>query len=127
MSPVKLSKVETAARTVLAFSKACEQKDINDMLQLISEECLLEHYAPAPDGSFFKGKDEIKKFWQEFFNSFPDQQTEIEDIYGMGERCLKRWKAAWTDASGQKCHLRGVDIFLVRENLIVEMVSYIKG
>ena len=127
MSPVKMSKVETAARTVLAFSKACNQGDIHAMLQFISPDCLLEHYAPAPDGSHYRGIEEIGRFWQEFYNHFSDLQMEIEDIFGMGERCIKRWKSSWTDAAGVKQHLRGVDLFLVRDELIVELFSYIKG
>ena len=127
MSPVKMSKVETAARTVLAFSKAFNQGDIDSMLQLINENCLLDHHSPAPDGCVYRGKEKIKEFWLEYFNRSAGLHMEIEDIIGMGERCLKRWKTTWTDPAGQEQHLRGVDIVLVRDELIVEMYSYRKG
>jgi hypothetical protein len=42
-------------------------------------------------------------------------------------RCIMRWKYEWTDASGLKGHVRGVDIFKVVEGLITEKFSYVKG
>jgi hypothetical protein len=45
----------------------------------------------------------------------------------MGERCVMRWNYSWVDAAGQKGHVRGVDVFRVRDNLILEKLSYVKG
>ena len=37
-----------------------------------------------------------------------------------------RW-FVWTDPAGQSGHIRGVDVFRVRDGLILEKLSYVKG
>jgi hypothetical protein len=38
-----------------------------------------------------------------------------------------RWRYSWVDIEGQKGHVRGVDIFRVRNGSIREKLSYVKG
>ena len=38
-----------------------------------------------------------------------------------------RWKYHWVDKSGQKGHVRGVDVFQVKDGFITEKFSYVKG
>jgi hypothetical protein len=45
----------------------------------------------------------------------------------MGLRCVMLWRYDWIDAAGEKGHVRGVDIFLVKNGLITEKRSYVKG
>jgi len=51
----------------------------------------------------------------------------IEDIFGMGFRCVMRWKYSWVDSAGEEGHVRGVDIFQVKNGIISEKLSYVKG
>ncbi len=38
-----------------------------------------------------------------------------------------RWRYDWVDAEGKKGHVRGVDIVKLKDNLICEKLSYVKG
>jgi limonene-1,2-epoxide hydrolase len=127
MSPSRLSRLESAVRTVLAFNEAFNRHDVNTMLQLMSEDCVFENTAPAPDGTLYSGQESLAQYWQGFFSACPQARIHIEEIFGLGSRCIMRWRYEWEDESSQKGHVRGVDIFQVRDGLICEQLSYIKG
>ena len=122
MTPIRMEKVESAARIVLEFNDAFNNHDVAAMMSLMSEDCVFENTAPAPDGSRYEGKEAVTQFWRDFFRESPHARIEIEEIIGMGNHCVMRWKYSWGDG-----HVRGVDIFRVREGLIREKLSYVKG
>jgi ketosteroid isomerase-like protein len=122
MSPAKLSRFETAVRIVLEFNEAFNRHDVNGMMKLMSEDCVFENTAPAPDGSAYAGKEAVTQFWQEFFRESPKAHIEIEEIFGFGNHCVMRWKYTWGDG-----HVRGVDVFKIKDELICEKLSYVKG
>lgn len=127
MSPARLSRFEAAIRTVLEFNEAFNRHDVNGMMQLMSEDCLFENTAPAPDGTAYSGEVAVTRFWEDFFRESPQAHIEIEDIFGFGERCVMRWTYSWVDQVGEKGHVRGVDVYRVRDGLIREKLSYVKG
>ena len=122
MSPIRMSKIESGIRVVLEFNEAFNRHDVPAMMRLMSEDCVFENTSPAPDGSVYSGKEAVTQFWQGFFRESPQAHIEIEEIFGMGNRCIMRWKYSWGDG-----HVRGVDIFKVEEGLIREKLSYVKG
>jgi ketosteroid isomerase-like protein len=122
-----MSKVESATRAVLAFNEAFNRHDVAGMMGLMSADCVFENTAPAPDGTVYAGKAAVTAFWQDFFRQSPHAHIEIEEIFGLGERCLMRWRYRWVDAAGAEGHVRGVDVFRVRDGVIREKLSYVKG
>jgi hypothetical protein len=38
-----------------------------------------------------------------------------------------RWRHRWIDQAGTPAHVRGVDLFRVRDGKVVEKLSYVKG
>ena len=127
MSPTRMSKLESGTRIVLAFNEAFNRHDVAGMMQLMSDDCVTENTGPAPDGEVYSGKEAVTQFWQDFFRESPQAHIEIEEIFGLGERCVMRWRYDWVDLAGNKGHVRGVDIFRVRSKLISERLSYVKG
>ena len=127
MSPFRMAKIETAMRVVLEFNKAFNQHDVESMMQLMSDDCVFENTSPAPNGTRFSEKEAVTQFWQSFFDESPQARIEIEDIFGLGDRCIMRWKYYWEDQVGEQGHVRGVDIFIVKDGLISEKLSYVKG
>ena len=122
MSPIRMAKIETAIRLVLQFNEAFNRHDVSGMMQLMSEDCIFENTDPAPDGTLYSGKEAVTRFWQDFFRESPQAHIDIEEIFGMGNRCIMRWKYSWGEG-----HVRGVDIFKVEDGLISEKLSYVKG
>ena len=127
MSPTRMSKLESAIRVVLEFNHAFNRHDIAGMMQLVSDDCVFENSGPAPNGALYSGKEEVTQFWQAFFHKSPHAHIEIEEILGLGFRCVMRWRYNWIDGAGIKRHVRGVDIFQVKSGYICEMLSYTKG
>ncbi len=117
-----MSKIETAIRTVMEFNEAFNRHDIPAMIKVMTEDCVLEDTSPAPDGTAYSGKVAITEFFENLFRDAPQAHIEIEEIFGMGLHCVMRWK--FYDGNG---YVRGVDVFKLKENLICEILSYIKG
>jgi predicted SnoaL-like aldol condensation-catalyzing enzyme len=127
MSPIPMSRIESATRIVLEFNKAFNRHDVPGMMQLMSDDCVFENTDPAPDGAVYSGKAVVTQFWQDFFRESPHAHIEIEEIIGFGMRCVMRWKYDWMDEAGKKGHVRGVDIFKLKNGSICEKLSYVKG
>jgi limonene-1,2-epoxide hydrolase len=127
MSPTRLSRLESAVRIVLEFNEAFNRHDVAGMMQLMSEDCIFENTNPPPDGAVYSGVEAVTQFWQDFFRDSPQAHIEIEEIFGLGLRCVMRWRYDWVDSAGIKGHVRGVDIFQIKDGFIHEKLSYVKG
>lgn len=127
MSPARMSKLEAQTRVVLAFREALNRHDVAAMMQLLSDDCTFEGAGPPPDGTLYSGKEALAQHWESFFRESPQAQIQIEEIFGLGERCVMRWRYTWADPAEQSGHLRGVDLYRVRGGLIRERLSYVKG
>lgn len=127
MSPMRMSKVESAIRAALDFNQAFNRHDVAAMLLLVSEDCVFEHFFPLPDGSVYQGKAAVAGFLEEFLRQYPQARNEVEDAHGFGERCILRWILHWEGAAGESKHLRGMDFFRVEDQVIHEKLSYVKG
>ena len=127
MSPIRMSRLESAIRIVLEFNEAFNRHDVTGMMQLMSDDCIFENTDPAPDGAVYSGKEVVTQFWRDFFRESPHAYLEIEEIFGLGERCIMHWRYSWVDIGEEKGHVRGVDIFRVRNGAIREKLSYVKG
>lgn len=122
MTPVRMSKIESGMHIVLEFNEAFNRHDVAGMMGLMTDDCIFENTDPAPDGTVYSGKETVTKFWQDFFRESPHAHIDIEEIFGMGLHCIMRWRYTWGEG-----HVRGVDVFKLRENLICEKLSYVKG
>ena len=127
MSPARMAKIESAMRLVLDFNEAFNRHDVPGMMQLMTDDCIFENTYPAPDGTRYAGKEAVTQFWQDFFRESPQAHIEIEEIFGMGSRCIMRWRYEWVDPGGTRGHVRGVDIFQEKNGLLSEKFSYVKG
>ena len=121
------SQLEPAIRVVLDFNEAFNRHDVASMMQLMSDDCVFENTDPAPDGTTYSGKEDVTHLWQDFFRESPHAHIEIEEIFGLGDRCIMRWRYDWVDVKDKRGHVRGVDIYTVRNGSICEKLSYVKG
>lgn len=122
MSPANMSKIEASVRTVMEFNDAFNRHDVAGMMQFTSDDTVFENTHPSPDGTRYSGKQAVAKFWEDFFRESPNAHIDIEEIFGFGNRCVMLWKYTWGDG-----HVRGVDVFKLKDGLISEKLSYVKG
>ncbi len=90
-------------------------------MALITHDCVFESTEPAPDGSRYEGRDAVRKAWQPIFDDL-SAAFEAEETFAMADRVVQRWRYSW--AGG---HIRGVDVFRIRDGLVSEKLSYVKG
>ena len=112
---------------IIRFNEALNAQDIDSMMQLMTEDCIFENTDPAPDGTRYEGQASVRAFWEEFFRASRQPRIEIEEIFAAGDRCVMRWIYSWLDEQGFPGHVRGVDIYKLRDGLIAEKLSYVKG
>lgn len=114
-------------QVVEQFNDALNRRDVETMMALMTGDCVFENTYPAPDGTRLEGQTRVRAFWEEFFADAAGIELEIEEIFASGERGVMRWVYHWTDGEGQPGHVRGVDIYWVRNGQIAEKLSYVKG
>ncbi|MEM2970206.1 MAG: nuclear transport factor 2 family protein [Candidatus Bathyarchaeia archaeon] len=109
------------------FNDATNKHDVEAMMSLMSNDCVFENTVPPPDGERFEGFEKIKEFWKKFFESSPQAKFETEEIFVAGNRCVVSWIYHWVDKDGKPGHVRGVDLFTVKNGKITEKLSYVQG
>ncbi len=108
------------------FNEAFNRHDVEGVMNLMTHDCIFENTNPPPDGARLVGAGEVRAYWQKIFASNPDARFEVEDIIVAGDRCVVRWIYHKTK-EGKPWHLRGVDVFRVRDGKVSEKLSYVKG
>jgi uncharacterized protein (TIGR02246 family) len=116
-----MSDPSDAAAVVAAFGAAWQAHDLERTLQLITDDCLFESTGPAPDGVQHKGRDEIRQAWQPIFDD-TNSRFEVEESVACGDRVVERWTYTWNGG-----HIRGIDLFKVRDGKVAEKLCYVKG
>ena len=109
------------------FNVAFNRHDVDAVMALMTDDCLFENTFPSPDGERYQGQAAVRAFWQQFFDGSSTALFEAEDIFAGGDRCAVRWIYRWAPDGAQPGHVRGVDIFRVRDGKVAEKLSYVKG
>ena len=112
---------------ILDFNDALNERDVEAMMRRLTADCVFENTYPAQDGERFEGQAAVRAFWEDFFEGSAGAHIEPEEIFAAGDRVVMRWVYRWTDTSGQTGHIRGIDLYTVRDGLIAEKLSYVKG
>jgi len=116
-----------ATRTVIErFNEAFNRHDVDAIMSWMTEDCVFENTRPAPDGTCIAGTSAVRAFWEEFFRRSPQAHFETEELIASDDRCIVRWVYRWV-RDGVSGHVRGVDVFRVRDGKIAEKLSYVKG
>ena len=103
------------------FTRAWNDHDLDSALELVTDDCVFEGTYPPPEGERFVGKEELRRAWREVFEN-PRSHFETEELFVAGDRVVQRWRYTWGDGA-----IRGVDVIRVRDGLICEKLSYVKG
>jgi len=108
------------------FNAAFNRHDVDAVMDAMTEDCVFENTSPTPDGTRIEGAAAVRAYWQKFFAANPDALFETEEIFATGDRCVVRWTYRKTK-DGKPWHLRGVDIFKVKDGKVSEKLAYVKG
>jgi len=109
------------------FGDAFDQRDLETVMSLVTDDIVFESTSPSPDGGRFKGADAVRAEWAKLFENTVDPHFETEEMVVSGDRAVVRWRYSWRTDSGDRGHVRGVDILRLRDGRIAEKLSYVKG
>jgi len=113
-------------KAVEAFNEALNRHDVDAVMAAMTEDCVFENTSPSPDGTRYRGHAEVRAFWERFCKNSPDAAFDAEEMFASGDRCVVRWVYR-KFKDGKSWHLRGADIFRVREGKVAEKLAYVKG
>ena len=114
-------------RTVIdRFNEAFNGHDADALALVLTDDTLFEDTSPPPDGRRIEGKAAVVEFWRGWFGRNADAVFEAEEMIVAGDRAVVRWVYR-KPRNGQPWHLRGVDVFTVRDGKVAAKLAYVKG
>ena len=121
------SPADSTTRTVIDhFNEAFNRQDPEALAALLTEDTVFEDTSPQPDGTRLEGKTAVVAFWREWFKKNPGARFEAEETIICGNRAVVRWIYRKV-RNGQLWHLRGIDVFTVRNGKVAAKLAYVKG
>jgi uncharacterized protein (TIGR03086 family) len=109
------------------FNAAFGSGDVDAVMALMSKDCVFESTGPAPDGLRHEGAEAVRAVWVGLFRGTRDLAFTEEESFLDGDRAVVRWRFEWTNEDGSPGHVRGVDVMRLRDGLVSEKLSYVKG
>jgi len=116
----------TTRMVIDRFNEAFNRHDADALAALLTDDSVFEDTSPAPDGRRIQGKTEVVDFWRTWFAKNSDAAFEAEDVIVSGDRAVVLWVYRKM-RNGQPWHLRGVDVFKVRDGKVAAKLAYVKG
>ena len=114
------------AAVVERFNEAFNRHDAAAVEQLLTDDTVFEDTSPAPDGRRIQGRADVAAHWRAWFARNAEAVFEAEDTIVAGDRVVVRWIYR-KQRDGKPWHIRGVDVFTVREGKVAAMLAYVKG
>ena len=109
---------------VARFGAAFDARDVDAIMTHMTDDCAFENTAP-PDGTRYEGQDAVRAAWTQLFADSANATFTTEQQFVSGDRVVAMWRYDW--AGDDPGHVRGIDVFRVRDGLVAEKVSYVKG
>jgi len=118
---------EQATRAAIDhFNDAFNRHDADRLAQFLTDDTVFEDTSPAPDGRRVEGKAAVVEFWRAWFARNSDARFDAEDVIVSGNRATVLWTYHKL-RNGQSWHIRGVDVFTVRDGKVAAKLAYVKG
>jgi ketosteroid isomerase-like protein len=117
---------EATRSTIDRFNEAFNRHDADALAGLMTEDTVFEDTSPAPDGRRVEGKAAVVEFWRAWFERNADSHFDAEEMIVSGNRATVLWVYRKM-RNGQPWHLRGVDVFTVRDGKVAAKLAYVKG
>jgi steroid delta-isomerase-like uncharacterized protein len=108
------------------FNDAFNRHDVDAVAAVLTEDTVFENSTPTPDGRRIEGKEAVVAFWREWLARNPDALFETEEMIVSDNRAVVRWVYR-KQRDGAPWHLRGVDVFTVRDGKVAAKLAYVKG
>ena len=118
---------QNTVRVIEHFNEVFNRHDVDAVMGAMTHDVVFENTSPFPDGTRITGQTAVRAFWVDFFAGAPHARFTTEDMFAVDDRCLVCWRYDWGAPGGEPGHIRGVDVFRVRDGKVAEKFSYVKG
>jgi hypothetical protein len=106
---------------VSRFGAAWNAHDLDAAMAWCTDDVVFDSTGPAPDGEVHEGKAAVRSAWAPIFAD-SRSRFDTEDTVVAGDRVVQCWRYSWGEG-----HVRGVDVFTLRDGLVAVKRSYVKG
>ncbi len=122
---VEIMSAESSADVVDRFNRAFNAHDVDALADCLTDDTVFEDTWP-PDGRRVEGKPAVLDHWRAWFARNPDATFDAEDTIVAGDRVVVCWTYRKMK-DGKPWHIRGVDLFTVRDGKVAAKIAYVKG
>jgi hypothetical protein len=112
MAAVRMEKIESTIRLAIEFRARLAREDFGGAIALLDDQCRID----APEG-IFCGKEESRRYFERRASARCGQAQEVEEIFGMGLRCVVRFKEG---------NLRSLELYKEERGALSEILIYAK-
>ena len=112
---------QTTRMVINRFNEAFNQHDADALAPLLTDDTVFEDTSPA-----LEGHAAVVEYWRTWFSRNAEAVFETEEMIVSGDRAVVRWVYR-KPRNGQPWHVRGVDVFTVRDGKVVAKLAYVKG
>jgi ketosteroid isomerase-like protein len=122
------SKTEVTAGFLESFANAFNAHDVKRIMSHMTHDCIFEASAgPDVNGEKFIGQDQVKRAFENVFETFPDAHWGNARHFVFGNRGLSEWIFTGTKKDGTKVEVTGCDLFTFKDGKIFIKNSYRKN
>ena len=121
------SRAVTSQAVVERFNDALNAHDIDAVMALMTDDVIFENTYPSPDGARYEGQMPVRRFWEKLIEDSPNAHFDAEELFAADDRVVVRWRYTWKGDDGVEGHIRGVDLFKIRDGKVAEKLAYVKG
>jgi ketosteroid isomerase-like protein len=114
---------EDTLGTVVRFNEAFNRKDVAAVMEMMSNDVIFENTS----GGRFAGQEAVRAVLDRAFQLMSRGWFETEEVIALGDRVVVLWSYAFDNEHPERGHIRGVDIFLVRQDRVAGKSSYVKS
>ncbi len=112
MAAVRMEKIESTLRLAIEFRARLAREDFDGAVALLSDQCRID----APEG-VFAGREEARRYFARRAGELRGTAQEVEEIFGMGFRCIVRLR------DGNR---RSLELFKEERGALSEILIYAK-
>ena len=122
----------TPADTARAIFDALAKRDLDEAMTYGADEAVDDFVALGE----FRGKQAVRRFFEELLKAFPDFEVTVDRIVGDDEAAVVQWHAAGSfsggpfqgiEPTGKHVEVRGVDVMEFADGLLRHNTIYYDG
>jgi ketosteroid isomerase-like protein len=111
-----------------SFADAFNAHDVKAIMSHMTDDCVFQASAgPDMDGQKFTGQSDVKKAFENVFETFPDARWNNPRHFIAGDRGFTEWIFSGTRKDGTRVEVTGCDLFTFKEGKIAIKNSYRKN